>query len=61
MISLLENLRLITSQEAKDLEQFGFADSCPLYSAEIDEDSLSAHGFKSRQLSLEGELITRSD
>ncbi len=45
MIALLENLRLVTPQQAKDLEQFGFTDSCPFYSAEIDEDSLAAHGF----------------
>jgi hypothetical protein len=46
MIALLEDLRLVTPQQAKDLEQFGFTDSCPLYSAEIDEDSLAAHGFE---------------
>jgi hypothetical protein len=45
MIALLENLRLITPQEAQELEHFGFTDSCPLYSAEIEEDSLVAHGF----------------
>lgn len=45
MVALLENLRLITPQEAQELEHFGFTDSCPLYSAEIEEDSLAAHGF----------------
>ncbi len=45
MIALLENLRLITPQEAQELEHFASTDSCPLYSAEIDEDSLVAHGF----------------
>jgi hypothetical protein len=45
MIALLENLRLITPQESQELEHFGFTDSCPLYSAEIEEDSLAAHGF----------------
>ena len=45
MVVLLENLRLITPQEAQELEHFGFTDSCPLYSAEIEEDSLAAHGF----------------
>lgn len=47
MIALLETLGLLTSQQAKDLEEFGFTDSCPLYSAEIDEESLAAHGFQS--------------
>ncbi len=46
MIALLESLRLITAQQAKELEGFGFIDSCPLYSTEIDEDSLAAHGFQ---------------
>jgi hypothetical protein len=45
MIALLENLRLITPKQAKELEQFGFTDSCPLYSADADEASLVAHGF----------------
>ncbi len=30
MIALLENLRLITPQQAQELEQFGVPDSCPL-------------------------------
>ena len=47
MIALLETLGLITTKQAKDLEEFGFTDSCPLYSAEIDEESLAAHGFQS--------------
>jgi hypothetical protein len=45
MIATLENLRLITPQQSKVLEQFVFSDSCPLYSAEIDEQTLEAHGF----------------
>ena len=45
MIALLDNLRLITPQQAQELEQFGFTDSCPLYTADTDEDSLAAHGF----------------
>jgi hypothetical protein len=45
MVVLLEDLRLITPQEAQELEHIGFTDSCPLYSAEIEEDSLAAHGF----------------
>jgi len=47
MISLLETLRLIGSEEARELERFDFLDSCPLYSAEIDEEILAAHGFHS--------------
>jgi hypothetical protein len=47
MIALLDSLRLITPHEARDLEQFSFLDSCPLYSAEIDEETLVAHGFQS--------------
>ena len=45
MIATLENLRLITPEQAEELEQLGFTDSCPLYSADADEDSLAAHGF----------------
>ncbi len=45
MIALLETLRLITPQEAQELEHFSSTNSCPHYSAEIDEDSLVAHGF----------------
>jgi hypothetical protein len=46
MIALLETLGLISAQQAKDLEKFGFIDSCPLYSGEIDEEILVAHGFR---------------
>ena len=46
MIALLENLRLITPQAAKDLETFDFLDSCPLYSAVVEEETLEAHGFR---------------
>jgi hypothetical protein len=45
MITLLENLRLITSQAARELENFDFMNSCPLYSSDADESSLEAHGF----------------
>jgi hypothetical protein len=45
MIALLENLKMVTSQQAKELAAFSFTDSCPLYSSEIDEDTLAAHGF----------------
>ncbi len=46
MIALLENLQLIGAGEAKELEEFAFLSSCPLYSAEIDEETLEAHGFR---------------
>lgn len=47
MIALLENLRLISPEAAKDLENFTFVDSCPLYSSDdIDEASLESHGFR---------------
>jgi hypothetical protein len=46
MIALLENLQLIGAGEAKELEEFTFLSSCPLYSAEIDEETLEAHGFQ---------------
>ncbi len=45
MIAMLENLHLISPQQAKELDSFVFIDSCPLYSPEIDEDNLEAHGF----------------
>ena len=46
MIALLENLQLIGPGEAQELEKFTFLSSCPLYSAEIDEETLEAHGFR---------------
>ncbi|HEY2467303.1 MAG TPA: hypothetical protein VGI45_05625 [Terracidiphilus sp.] len=46
MISLLENLRLITPQAARELETFEFLDSCPLYSSDVEEATLDAHGFR---------------
>jgi hypothetical protein len=46
MIALLENLRLIGPRESQELEEFTFLRSCPLYSAEIDEETLEAHGFR---------------
>lgn len=46
MIALLENLRLIGPGEAQELKEFTFLSSCPLYSAEIDEETLEAHGFR---------------
>ena len=46
MIALLENLRFIGPTEARELEEFPFLSSCPLFSAEIDEAILAAHGFQ---------------
>lgn len=46
MIALLEDLRLISSEAAQELESFDFIDFCPLYSSDIDEEILDAHGFQ---------------
>ena len=46
MVGLLESLHLITFQEARTLESFDFLDTCPLYTPQIDEESLAAHGFE---------------
>lgn len=40
MIAMLENLRLLDSEEARKLESFVFLDHCPIYSAEIEEEVL---------------------
>ena len=45
MIATLENLRLISAEDAKELEDYGFIDACPLFSADIDEAVLDQHGF----------------
>lgn len=45
MIATLENLCLLNSSEARKLESFVFLDHCPIYSSEIEEDVLAAHGF----------------
>lgn len=47
MIAMLENLRLLNTEEARKLESFVFLDHCPIYSSEIEEDVLIAHGFLS--------------
>lgn len=47
MIELLESLRLLSPKDAKELESFVFTDYCPIYSSEIDEEILMAHGFRS--------------
>ena len=46
IIALLESLQFIGRTEAQELEKFSFLNSCPLYSAEIDEETLEAHGFR---------------
>jgi len=45
MIAILTNLQLLSQEQAQKLERFEFKDSCPLYSSEIDEAVLAAHGF----------------
>jgi hypothetical protein len=45
MIATLQNLHFITPQQASELEDLGFVDSCPMFSAQIDEERLIAHGF----------------
>ncbi len=45
MIATLEILGLLNSEEGRKLENFVFLDHCPVYSAEIQEDVLAAHGF----------------
>ena len=47
MIAMLENLRLLTSEDGQKLEDFIFINSCPVYSAEVQEEVLDAHGFQS--------------
>ncbi len=46
MIAMLENLHLLTPEDGQKLEHFVFLNSCPLYSAEIEEEVLAAHGFQ---------------
>ncbi len=46
MIALLENIQLIDPGDAQKLEACTFLSSCPLYSAEIDQETLEAHGFR---------------
>ncbi len=45
MINMLENVQLLNSEDAKKLENFVFIDYCPIYSSEVEEDVLTAHGF----------------
>jgi hypothetical protein len=45
MIATLQDLGLITPESALSLEGFTFEDSCPLFSAEVDDRLLAKHGF----------------
>jgi hypothetical protein len=45
MTQTLQGLGLITDEDALRIDKLTFEDSCPLFSAEIDEDTLAAHGF----------------
>lgn len=45
MIAMLESLRLLSSEDARRLEDFVFIDHCPIYSSEIEDDVLAAHDF----------------
>jgi hypothetical protein len=45
MIAVLRSIGLISGEDAAELEKFAFVDSCPLFSAEVDGDVLTAHGF----------------
>ena len=45
MVNMLESLHLLSSEDAKKLENFVFIDDCPIYSSEIEEDVLAMHGF----------------
>ena len=45
MVATLSSLGIINSEEAQLLEHFTFEDTCPLFSAEVDEGSLEGHGF----------------
>lgn len=46
MITTLQNLELITPKDAPHLENCTFTDFCPLFSSEIDEETLAQHGFE---------------
>ena len=45
MIAMLTNLRLLSLEEARKLEEFVFMGHCPVCSSEIEEEVLAAHGF----------------
>jgi hypothetical protein len=46
MIATLQDLRLITAEDAVNIEGLTFEESCPLFSGEVDEWSLADHGFE---------------
>jgi hypothetical protein len=46
MIETLESLGLVSRKDREALESFVYTDTCPLYSVEIDESVLAAHGFE---------------
>ena len=46
MIAELKLLGLIVPKDVTELEDFAFVDKCPLFSAEVEEELLDAHGFK---------------
>jgi hypothetical protein len=46
MVASLESVGLISPKDVPELESFTFVDSCPLFSADIEEENLSAHGFE---------------
>ena len=45
MIATLQDLKLISADEAAILESATFEDSCPMFSSEIDEQTLAKNGF----------------
>ena len=46
MATGLTNLSLISPKDASGLEGHAFTDSCPLFSAEVEEETLAEHGFE---------------
>ena len=47
MIATLVGMDLISPIDAEFLETFTFEDSCPLFSAEVSDETLADHGFVS--------------
>jgi hypothetical protein len=45
MIAVLTNLQMLSQEDAQRLEKFEFKDSCPLYSSQVKQEVLEAHGF----------------
>lgn len=46
LIEVLRLLGLLGPDDAICIERCTFEDSCPLFTGEVDEEILSAHGFK---------------